>query len=74
MQERGNIPPEWTEEDCTEDAATRLSEQQKCEKGHAIPAGFLPVPESKISWHSPGSDDRTVPGKAPLPPALPRIK
>lgn len=58
----------------TEDAATRLSEQQKYEKSHAIPAGFLPVPESKISWHSPGSDDRTVPGKAPLPPALPRIK
>lgn len=81
MQERGNIPPEWTEEDCnkghrpsTEDAATRLFEQQKCEKSHAIPAGFLPAPESKISWHSPGSDDRTVPGKAPLPPALPRIK
>ena len=71
MQERGNIPPEWTEEDCTEDAATRLSEQQKCEKSHAIPAGFLPVPESKISCHSPGNDDRWQGQRSPvavLPP------
>lgn len=78
MQERGNIPRSGRKRNATkghrprtEDAATALSERQKCEKSHAIQAGFLPVPEPKTSRHSPGSDGRTVSGKAPSASPLP---